>query len=94
MLLDRSHQKFKQGLRTTRRAGQPWPYTHNGKELFGDFLVSSYDGGTIGTITTKSWQWIGLVSEMDQAEFIAANHPKIARRFAAEIRPEDVDQVG
>jgi hypothetical protein len=87
--LDRSKQKFQAGLRTRKKDCKVWPLTHAGKELSGEFLVSTYFGGTIGVITTPTSQWVGMIEEMDQGAELAGNHAEIARPFVAEVKVHD-----
>jgi hypothetical protein len=83
-MMERSFQKWQAGFRT-RRAGCPkglWPLRFQGKPLEGEFLVSSYVGGTFTVITTPTDQWLVLTSELEQAELLAKNAEKTAKPFA------------
>lgn len=91
--LGRSKQKFDGGLRTRRQDSHIWPLTHQGRRLDGDFLISTYVGGVIGVITTPTWQWVGPTVEMDQGEGFARNHSAKARRFVAEISPQQPNEI-
>lgn len=83
MFLARSVQKYKAGVRSGKKV------VFKGKELKGQYLVSTYLEGTWCVITTPDWQWIGLTQELGEhmEAALVDNHKKTATITMSVIYP-------
>ena len=82
-LLERSFQHWLAGVRTRRRdcPKDLWPIRFQGRNLSGEFLVSTYVGATYTVITTPTDQWLLLTAEMEQHRLLGAECRRRATPF-------------
>lgn len=88
-LLERSLEKFDEGLRSRPTKGGLPATRFEGRELKdGTYLLSTYLGGMYAVITTRYWQWVGLTEQLTGAASIVANHQKTATPVVFQLGKE------